>query len=72
MLALWYNGISARVGRARAAILAQWNGFVNSQNAQNTGKIILKLCAKYLLTKLPGRGIMVNSGRLGRGRPAQL
>ena len=42
----------------------------NSQNAQNTGKIMLKICAKYLLTKLPGRGIMVNSGRLGRGRPA--
>ena len=41
----------------------------NSQNTQNTGKIMIKICAKYLLTKLPGRGIMVNSAaRIVSGR----
>ena len=41
MLALWYNGISASHARARTAILAQWNGFVNSQNAQKLERSVL-------------------------------
>ena len=41
----------------------------NSQNAQNTGKIMIKICAKYLLTKLLWRGIMVNSGPHERKGP---
>jgi hypothetical protein len=36
--------------------------------AQVSGKNSRHFCAKFLLTKMPGYGIMVNSARVGRAR----
>jgi len=44
----------------------------NRQNAQITGFLFLDLCAHFLLTKMPGYGIMVNSARYVRARGAEI